>query len=153
YLPAVGCGADTTTVSGCRANPLSWVVPANTISAGSIANPATGYPLVGTTNALLYTCYNSAAKRGAVMSMAALHFGKVAARDEKPGVRLNAALSTSTGKGADGTPLGILGRNGIAAMPTTWKNAIWETFCSKVHKTTNSPDSLKIFIQDKLKTK
>jgi hypothetical protein len=135
--------------SGHRNNPLDWVLAANATT--GLANPAKGYPLVGTTNLLLYTCYNSPAKRNVVIAMAALHFGKLGGTSTPTGSHFPVALENSTGKGADGLPLGILARNGLSNLPAPWKNAIWETFFSKTISG-NNPASLNLWIQDKLAT-
>jgi hypothetical protein len=115
-----------------------------------LANPAKGYPITGTTNALLYTCYNSQAKRLEVQALAALQFGKLttwhSATDRQP-----VALANSTGNGSDGLPLGILVRNGLANLPGAWKTAIWETFFTKV-TTGQNPASLNLWILDKVPT-
>lgn len=137
------------TANGHRANPLDWAQQPNDLT--KLANPATGYPIVGTTNALLYTCYDSAAKRSAVVALAALQFGKLVT--SASGVKFPVALVNSTAKGSNGLQIGILSQNGISNLPASWKNAIWETFFAKVVKTTTpSPASLNLYIQDKLPT-
>jgi ABC-type phosphate transport system substrate-binding protein len=135
--------------SGNRNNPLDWVLPATATT--GLANPGKGYPIVGTTNLLLYTCYNSYQKRAAVVAMAALQFGKLTSSDGGAANPFNPALATSTGKGADGLPLGILARNGLANVPAAWKTALWETFFTKV-TSGNNPSQLNLWIQDKLPT-
>lgn len=133
------------TANGNRNNPLDWVL--HTTATTELANPSAGYPIVGTTNLLIYTCYDSTAKRLAVEALAALQFGKLT--HDSTGAWVPAGLVTSTTKGADGLPIGILPRNGIAPLPTTWRTAIWETFFQKV-TSGNNPSSLNLWIQNKL---
>jgi ABC-type phosphate transport system substrate-binding protein len=143
-------GAPAPGSSGHRNNPLDWVLPATATT--GLANPAKGYPVVGTTNLLLYTCYNSPAKRAAIVAMAGLQFGKLTSSDNGVSNPFNPALANSTGKGSDGLPLGILARNGLGNIPAAWKTAIWETFFTKVAGG-NNPSQLNLWIQDKLPTK
>lgn len=142
YLPTAGCNSTT---AGCRANPLSWAQASNDLT--KLANPVTGYPIVGTTNLLMYTCYSTPAKRNAMMALASLQFGKITS--DSVNAKVPAALVNSTANGTGGLPVGILVRNGIANMPASWKTAILETFFSKVITLTN-PASLNLWIQDKL---
>ena len=151
YLPPESSSSGTynpgVTANGHRNNPLDWVLP--TTATTKLANPAAGYPIVGTTNALLYTCYDSTAKRLAVEALAALQFGKLT--KDSTGANIPAALVTSTAKGSDGQAIGILPRNGIAPLPGAWKTAIWETFFQKI-TSGNNPSSLGLWIQDKIPT-
>lgn len=140
YNPAV-------TANGHRNNPLDWVL-ATTVTT-KLANPTAGYPIVGTTNALLYTCYDSTAKRLAIVALAGLQFGKITLNNT--GGHVPAALTTSTAKDSVGYPIGILPRNGIAPLPGSWKTAIWETFFQKITSGSN-PSSLGLWLQDKLPT-
>lgn len=139
----------TGSLPGNRNDPLAWVLPA-TVASNPLANPAKGYPIVGTTNMLLYTCYASPAVRNAVQGLAMLHLGKVTIADDL--TKVPAKLVSSTAKGTDGLPLGILAKNGIAPLPAQWSTAIIETFLSKV-TTGNNPAGLNLWIQDKLPKK
>lgn len=140
---------------GLRADPLAWVVPANTTTAGSLANPAAGYPIVGTGNVLIYTCYADANVRNALQGHLSNMIGKVTIPDnitDGAPAKVPAKLITSTSKDAAGNLIGLLANNGIAAMPAQWANAINETFLTKV-TTGNNPSALNLWIQDKLQKK
>jgi ABC-type phosphate transport system substrate-binding protein len=143
--PAVG------SMPGLRTDPLAWAFPAAiTLSGGApnpLANPAAGYPITGTTNVLLYTCYASPAVRNAVQGFAMFHLGKVTIQDDL--TKVPAKLVTSTAKGTDGLPLGIDPKNGIAPLSAQFVTGIVETFFTKV-TTGNNPSSLNLWIQDKL---
>jgi len=133
---------------GVRTDPLAWVFPANATT--GVANPAFGYPIVGTTNMLLYTCYASPAVRNAIQGFGMLHLGKVTIADDL--TKVPAKLVTSTAKDAGGLMLGIDPRNGIAPLPASFTNAIVETFFTKV-VSGNNPGGLNLWIQDKLQKK
>lgn len=133
-----------------RNNPLAWVQSATDTSTGSLANPNVGYPIVGTTNMLLYTCYASPANRMAVHALAALQFGKIA--KDSTGANIPAKIVSNTAKDAGGLFTGILPRNGIAPLSGPWVTAIWETFFSKT-VSGNNPSALNLWIQDRLPAK
>lgn len=153
--------AATGQMTGTRSNPLAWVFPATTTytdkNGGQIPNPiaapTAGYPIVGTTNMLLYTCYASKDVRNALQNFMMLHLGKVTADDTLVSTnKVPAKLMTSTTKGGNGLLLGALPRNGLAPLPTSFVTAIVETFLTKV-TTGNNPGALNLYIQDKLQKK
>jgi len=90
-----------------RANPADWVEPASKTS--PLANPTApkGYPIVGTSNILLYTCY-------ADMNQFKGLFGYLKWYNDSLVVNDKA--------------LGILAESGFAPMPKSWTTAIRETF-------------------------
>jgi len=90
-----------------RANPADWVEAASKTSA--LANPtaATGYPIVGTSNILLYTCYANSSQFNGL-------FGYLKWYNTSPVV-----IDSTTG---------ILAGSGFAPMPLTWRQAINDTF-------------------------
>lgn len=143
YLPS-------NTTNGMRNDPLAWVVPATTVSAGSLANPAAGYPIVGTGNVLIYTCYADQNVRNALQNHLSMYLGKVTISDDL--TKVPAKLLTSTAKNSSGVPIGLLPNNGFAPMPAQWATAMNETFLTKV-TTLNNPASLNLWIQDKLQKK
>jgi len=102
---------DSSTCTGptakCRAHPYDWVEPVSKTS--PLANPTgnTAYPIVGTTNALLYTCYKNA-KVASLMKKFFTWYVKNNVVQEVPD--------------------GLLTKNGLASLPTAWRNAINETF-------------------------
>ena len=144
YKPTAGCNSTTV---GCRANPLSWAQAPNDLT--KLANPAGGYPIVGTTNLLIYTCYANNAARNALTQLANLQFGKVT--KDSTGAAVPAALVNSTAKSSSGQLIGLLAQNGIANLPTSFKTAILETFFTKTISGAN-PSLLNLYIQTKLPT-
>jgi len=95
--------------SRSRTQPADWVEPASKTS--PLANPtaANGYPIVGTSNVLLYTCYASAKQYGALTGYLKWYND-------------NAVVTDSN--------LGILAQSGFAPMPVAWRKAIRDTFLS-----------------------
>lgn len=91
----------------CRAHPYDWVEPVSKTS--QLANPTgnKAYPIVGTTNALLYTCYKNG-KQAAVIKKFFTWYIKNNVVQEVPD--------------------GLLTKNGLASLPTAWRTAINETF-------------------------
>jgi hypothetical protein len=102
---------------GDRANPLNWVQLAD--KSVPLANPVKGYPVVGSSNALLYTCYFDQASRRAVVGAFANMVGKVTKDD------LNQAMPA---KLATDPKFGTFALNGLAPLPAGWQTAINETF-------------------------
>jgi ABC-type phosphate transport system substrate-binding protein len=142
----------TGALTGNRNDPLAWVLPAS-VASNPLAQPVNGYPIVGTTNMLLYTCYANADVRKAVQAFAELHLGKLTVGDNIAATaKVPAKLVTNVAKSSDGLPTGILARNGIAPLPAQWVNAINETFFTKV-VSGNNPGALNLWIQDKLPKK
>jgi phosphate transport system substrate-binding protein len=90
-----------------RANPADWVEPASKTS--PLANPTAikGYPIVGTSNILLYTCY---ADKNQFKGL----FGYLKWYND------SAVVNDKT--------LGILANSGFSPMPKAWTAAIRETF-------------------------
>ncbi len=122
--------ATGTVPTGDRANPVYWVAPgnrflinANTGATSAIPNPIAaptkGYPIVGTSNVLLYTCYFTPALRTAINGVWATFNGSTT--KDYNNQTFPAALTNNTTQG-------IIIKNGLAGMPTPWKNAIRETF-------------------------
>ena len=125
---------DSTVTATNRANPLDWVYPANkflidnstgavTTTANPLASPTKGYPIVGTSNVLLYTCYADAPTRQAIDGVWATFMGKTT-RDST-GTTTASAIPTALF--TDGNK-GVLAVGGLAAMPLAWRNAVAETF-------------------------
>jgi ABC-type phosphate transport system substrate-binding protein len=118
---ASGVYSATVTTNGLRANPEDWAEPYSTylptlggvtLTAGTVntplANPtATGaYPLVGTTNAFLNTCYagtNAAAIKGFFTYYLT-----------------STAVTQAT--------TGLLNKAGFGVLPVAWRTAINQTF-------------------------
>lgn len=105
-----------------RHNPQDWVEPPSKFSV--LANPTKGYPIVGTTNALLYTCYSTTAKTKAV---------------------IGAFNWYTTSKTVSDPKKGLLALSGLAPLPAAWNLAINQTF---VNNTTH----LNLNVSTKTKT-
>lgn len=114
---ATACNVPTAGYYGDRANPLDWVAPASKLT--QLANPVKGYPIVGTSNALLYTCYATPARRQAVNGFFATLVGKT------PKDSLNQSMPAPL---ATSATVGIFSKSGLSGLPTAWRNAIAETF-------------------------
>jgi|GEM_PF-1085226 len=138
---------DSTVVTSDRANPLDWVQAAN--KSVSLAAPTKGYPIVGTTNILLYTCYSTPEKRRAVDGWIATIVGKTT-KDHN-----NQAMPAGL---ASDTLNGIYAKNALSAMPGAWRNAITETFLkssSQLGQVGNPASKLglrNLWIQDRIPT-
>lgn len=162
YCRTGGTAACNTTVVaasgiGNRANPLDWVFPANrflvdtatgvtdTTRPNPIASPVAGYPIVGTSNVLLYTCYFTPALRIATNGLWATFQG--ATTKDYNNQSFPAALFTDATRG-------VLARNGLAAMPLGWRNAIRETFFKSSVQTSASVTlgSQNLWIQSRIPT-
>lgn len=104
---------DNTTCSGpsakCRQHPYDWAEPVSKTSPLADPTAKTAYPMVGTTNVLLYSCYAN--------SQVAVLIPKFFAWYSK---------STTVQE----VPDGLLTKNGLAALPGPWRTAISETFTS-----------------------
>jgi phosphate transport system substrate-binding protein len=136
--------APANVANGMRNDPLAWVTPANATT--GIANPTAGYPIAGSANMLLYTCYADPAVRNAMQGFILMNLGKVAT--DSTGAKIPVKIVTNTAKGTDGLPLGIFAKNGVAPLPSNWVNAIVETFLTNV-TTGNNPGALNLWIQSK----
>jgi ABC-type phosphate transport system substrate-binding protein len=91
----------------CRSHPYDWVEPVSKSSPLADPTAKTAYPVVGTTNALLYTCYTNAQ----VASLTTKFFTWY--------------LKSAT---IQEVPDGLLTKNGLAALPAPWRTAVTETF-------------------------
>ncbi len=102
---------------------------------------------------LLYTCYADPAVRKAIANFALFHLGKVNTPDNTADgapAKVPAKLASNTAKDGAGLPTGILPRNGIAPLPSTFVNGIVETFFTKGK---GDVGNLNLWIQDKLQKK
>jgi len=132
---------------GDRANPLSWAAAAE--KTAPLALPTKGYPIVGTSNALLYTCYATPARRQAVNGYFATLIGKT------PKDSLNQAMPAALV--TDGVN-GIFAKSGLAGLPAAWRTAIAETFLKnslqvgKVGDLTSKLGLRNLWIQDRIPT-
>lgn len=122
-----------------RTNPLDWY---NALygAGSSLANPAVGYPMTGTTQFITGTCFADPDVRNAVATFLTTALGKNLV-DSK-----NAKISKTMYTGIKTTDQGIRTQYNIAPMNATWTTAIYNTFLAKVVK----DNSLGLYIQDGL---
>jgi hypothetical protein len=150
--PATNNGAS---VPVDRGNPLHWysvLYNPNVSTAGTLADPAGGYPITGATVMLTYTCFKpeagavttNNAKRFAIVELVQLAFGKITKTST------NATISSNTFKGTAPTALGILAQSNIALPSTGWITAINETFFKKSTQASggNTLGARNLWIQD-----
>ena len=102
---------------GDRADFTAWIQPDDRHA--PLAAPASGYPIVGTTNALLYACYADPQARAAIAQFFAGFVDRMG-RDSL-GATVPAGLFTDPS-------FGLLAGAGLGALPAPWKTAIAETF-------------------------
>jgi len=102
---------DNTTCGGpsakCRAHPYDWVEPVSKTSPLADPTAKTAYPMVGTTNVLLYSCYANSQVAALVPKFFAWYTKSTTIQE---------------------VPDGLLVKNGLAALPGPWRTAISETF-------------------------
>jgi phosphate transport system substrate-binding protein len=106
-----------------RANPVAWADVLYADTNQSLARPNLGYPMTGTTQILLYTCYNGA-NREAMVSFLGWTLGQYRTKGDgtpAPNGLLNGVVAA--------TP-GVLFQNNIAVVPSNWTRAIVNTFLS-----------------------
>lgn len=132
---------------GDRANPLSWVQGSD--KAVSQAAPVKGYPMIGTSNVLTYTCFATPARRQAINGYFATVVGKTT-KDHN-----NQAFAV---KHINDAVNGLFAKNGLAPVPGAWANAITETFLKKstqvgvVGNATTQLGLRNLWIQDRIPT-
>jgi hypothetical protein len=128
-----------------RENPLSWYSALYT-GTNNLANPTVGYAITGTTQFLGYTCYK-ANNRGNIVKVLAENLGFLT--QDSTGAAINTGFITGTG-----SPLGLLARSNIGAMPTVWRNVIRDTFLVRSTQDdagvsgTQTLHSLNLYLQD-----
>ena len=138
---------DSTVTTSDRANPLDWVQLAD--KSVPLAAPAKGYPIVGSSNALLYTCYATPARRQAVDGYFASLVGKVTKDNLN---QLQPALMFVDPAN------GLFAKSGLSALPGAWRTAIAETFLknsTQLGVAGNASTKLglrNLWIQDKIPT-
>lgn len=131
----------TTLVPATRANPIAWTDVLYADSNQTLANPTVGYPITGTTQVLLYTCY-AGTNREAMVSFLGWTLGQYT----KNGSGLVAPKGLLNGT-VPATP-GVLFQNNIGVVPANWTRAIVNTFLSNP---TAEPTlgALNLWIQDR----
>jgi ABC-type phosphate transport system substrate-binding protein len=123
-------------VSATRANPIAWTDVLYSDPTGSLAAPALGYPITGTTQFLGYTCYNGG-NREAMVNHLATVLGQIG--KNSTGGALSRGVFSAVTPGAEGIDVQSL----LGVVPTSWARAITNTFLS------NSTDAgaLNLWIQ------
>lgn len=91
----------------CRAHPYDWVEPVSKTS--PLADPLgkSSYPVVGTTNVIMYTCYADANVATLMKKYFTWYVKNYTVQE---------------------VPDGLLTKNGLASLPSPWRTAITETF-------------------------
>ncbi|HWA92174.1 MAG TPA: substrate-binding domain-containing protein [Rhizomicrobium sp.] len=91
----------------CRAHPYDWAEPVSKTSLLAAPSAKGAYPVVGTTNVLLYTCYKNKQVAKLMPKFFSWYSNNYVVQE---------------------VPDGLLTKNGLASMPTAWRTAITETF-------------------------
>jgi len=122
-----------------RSNPLDWY---NALygAGSSLANPAVGYPMTGTTQFVTGTCFADPDTRNAVVTFLTNALGKNVL--DSANAKLSKNLFTGTKTGLQG----IRTQYNIAPMNAIWTAAIYNTFLAKVVK----DNDLGLYIQNGL---
>ncbi len=91
----------------CRQHPYDWAEPVSKTSPLADPTAKAAYPIVGTTNVLLYSCYANAQIASLIPKFFSWYTKSTTVQE---------------------VPDGLLTKNGLAAMPGPWRTAITETF-------------------------
>jgi ABC-type phosphate transport system substrate-binding protein len=116
-------GDSRTPTSGTatRANPQFWTDVLYQQGA-TLAQPAAGYPMTGTTQFFGYTCYATPGNRLAVAEMLGALISKITKDASGNKVAIGAFNATPV------TALGIVDQSDLGIVPKTWQDAIYNTF-------------------------
>jgi phosphate transport system substrate-binding protein len=108
FVAAASCSTATPTVK-CRKNPQDWVEPADKSSVlANTNNSGASYPIMGTTNALMYSCYAKALSSRTLISFWGNFY--------------------ESQKTITDVTLGLLAQASLAPVPSNWRKAIKTTF-------------------------
>lgn len=110
-------------VAATRDNPIAWTDVLYS-GANTLAAPADGYPMVGTTQFFGYTCYTSG-NRQQIVNMLGLAMGAVRRNS------VYGSVAVGTFKGTNAASYGIFTQANIGVVPLAWQTAIAETFLRK----------------------
>ncbi len=113
-------GKFSATGFGDRASANNWYDAL--YATGNLANPTVGYPITGTTQMNLATCYSSPAVRNALVTFISETFGLL--KKDSAGAKVSANLINGAANGK----IGIKTQTGLATMPKAWIQAITDTF-------------------------
>jgi phosphate transport system substrate-binding protein len=135
-------GAD---VAATRDNPIAWTDVLYKSPNNTLAAPADGYPIVGTTQFFGYTCYTSG-NRQQIVNLLGLALGNVKRNSTATSV------SPNTFKGTSPANFGMFSQGNIGIVPAPWVAAIANTFLTNVTTVvapnTVSLGSKNLWIQD-----
>lgn len=110
-----------------RSNPADWF-EALYSGTSTLANPAIGYPITGTTQLVTGTCFADPAIRNALVGFMTGSLGSLtAAATATPDKKTLASMFTGTSV----KTLGIKAQMGIAPLPKAWQIAVLETFLKR----------------------
>jgi phosphate transport system substrate-binding protein len=110
----------TITANGNRSRPTDWLQRDD--KSAVLALPTAGYPITGTSNASLHTCYADPKIRLGLTHFFSMLLGKV--KKDSDNVVVAPTLLTDPVRG-------VLGRNGFGALPAAWAMAVSESFFKK----------------------
>lgn len=134
----VGASTNKASASGgyvLRSNPLAWTdqfyQDTNTYTAAglltetySLAQPSQGYPIVGTTQFLTYTCFTSAGNRQAIGDLVGTLISSLTVDSTNSKINKTAFSSSSA------SAPGIIADSSIGIVPAAWQTALASTFLS-----------------------
>ncbi|MFM9976753.1 MAG: substrate-binding domain-containing protein [Sphingomonadaceae bacterium] len=121
-----------------RADPRHWINVLYPLTGPTLANPATGYPVVGTINMLTYTCFGSNAKRHGLANFIQYTIARITKKNAIGGTSGSINLSANTFIGTAPLARGILTQANVGVMPIGWRTAYVETFFKKSSQTSAS---------------
>lgn len=104
-----------------RSNPLFWTDVLYQ-TGNTLAQPAAGYPMTGTTQFFGYTCYASAGNRTAVAELLGALIGEI--KKDASGAAIGIGTFNAT---TPATP-GIVDQSNLGIVPKAWQTAIYNTF-------------------------
>lgn len=113
----------TALVPATRANPIAWTDVLYADTTQTLAAPTVGYPLTGTTQVFLYTCY-AGTNREAMVSFLGWTLGQYT-RNGSGAVAPKGLLNGTV----PATP-GVLFQSNVGVVPANWTRAIVNTFLS-----------------------
>ncbi|MCW1381608.1 hypothetical protein OLX02_02110 [Novosphingobium sp. KCTC 2891] len=104
-----------------RSVPADWY-EALYSGESTLANPAVGYPITGTTQFVSGTCFADPAVRNALVTFLTTTLGNT--KFDATGAKISADMFTGVKTGK----LGLRAQMGIAPLPKAWKVAVTESF-------------------------
>lgn len=136
----------TATGNATRANPTAWtdVLYVADTNGNSLAYPASGYAITGTTQFFGYTCYATAGNREAIAELLGTLLGQIKKDASTP----PKAFATGSFNNISPAATGIVDQSNIAVVPKLWQTAIANTFLTNSASTTDTSGTLNLWIQD-----